>query len=83
MAERISLKQFYRCGDRDSIILKVSTKHPNIICQLFQVQYPASSFFRDKTSFRFYMSWEYRGCNTLSSVWDKVRQTWHRLWEDP
>ena len=48
-----------------------------------QLQSPTYIFFRDKTSFQFDVSLNSMSCNTLSSVWDKLCQTWCRLWLDP
>ena len=83
MATRISLKRVYRCGGKDRIMLTVSIIHPRRTCNVDQVQSPVSILFRYKTSFWLDLSVGYRVWNTLSSVWNKVRWTWRRLYPVP
>ena len=79
MAYSISLKRFSWCGDRYSIMLKVSNTHPRRTYQVYQVHSPTYSFFRYKISFWFDMYLEYRVQNTFSGAWNKVRRMWCRL----
>ena len=61
-------------------MLAVSITHPRIILQVYQVQSPAYIFLGNRTSFQLDVALASRGCNTLSSAWNKVHRTWFRLW---
>ena len=75
MEKRISLKRFYWCDGKGSVMLTVYINHPRRTYQVEQVQSPASILFRDKTSFWLAISAGYSSWNTFSSAWNKVRWT--------
>ena len=70
VSKRISLKQVFLCWGKHNSILTMLINYPKSTWNVDQVQYPASRFFRNRTSFFLTCRW-CPGVRTFCPVYEK------------